>query len=165
MASMLDAYRLYLQAVARAYMDGHNLDPRQLDRLRIERTPGALQRRNLGGPPGRRAFRRSGASADRECRAGQFPSVHSRRHGAGSRIDFRPHTPMSPSRAFAHDLELTLYLLAARLRGSPLEPNALPDLREDHNRLDRSDALLLIEADRMTNSLNTLAEQIFRWRV
>jgi hypothetical protein len=64
---------------------------------------------------------------------------------------------------FSHDLELTVYLLAARLRGSPVAPDSLPNLREDYNRLSSSDTALLIETDRMTNSLNTLAEQIFRW--
>jgi hypothetical protein len=64
---------------------------------------------------------------------------------------------------FSHDLELTLYLLAARLRGSPVTPDKLPSLREDHNRLTGSDTALVIETDRMTNSLNTLAEQLFRW--
>ena len=45
------------------------------------------------------------------------------------------------------------------MRGSPA-PVSLPDLREDHRRLLESsvDALVGIETDRITNSLNTLAE-------
>jgi uncharacterized membrane protein YccC len=162
MASMLDSYRLYVQAVARAYMDGRAIDPRQLDRLRID---------------GRRARSNAETSVDRlgaepfadpvQVRVvnAALASSHRFIHAAmalEAGLTSAAHSDNS-FQAFAHDLELTLYLLAARLRGSPLEPNALPDLRQDYNRLDRSEALLLIEADRMTNSLNTLAEQIFRW--
>jgi hypothetical protein len=66
-------------------------------------------------------------------------------------------------KTFAHDLELTLYLLAARLRGSAVALESLPNLRDDHNRLAGADTGLMIETDRMVNSLNTLADQIFRW--
>ena len=47
----------------------------------------------------------------------------------------------------------------------------MPDLREDYNRLlETGDigveryALANVEADRLTNSLNTLSEQILRWQ-
>ncbi len=161
MASMLDSYRLYFQGVARAYREGL-AEPHQLDRLRIE---------------GRRARSNAETSVDRlgaepfadpsQVRVvnAALASCHRFIHAAmalEAGLTSAPH-PTESFQTFSHDLELTLYLLAARLRGSPLEPNALPDLREDHNRLDRSDPLLLIEADRMTNSLNTLTEQIFRW--
>ena len=73
-------------------------------------------------------------------------------------------------RTFSHDLEKALYFLAARLRGSAVAPGDLADLREDHNRLVRSGdslneryALVNVETDRLTNSLNTLAGQVFRW--
>jgi hypothetical protein len=78
--------------------------------------------------------------------------------------------PREAFRTFSHDLEKTLYFLAARLRGSPVAPDDLADLREDHNHLVRSGdilneryALVNVETDRMTNSLNTLAGQVFRW--
>ena len=60
-------------------------------------------------------------------------------------------------KTFSHDLELTLYFLAAGLRGSKVAPDSLPNLRDDHNRLNHSETAMIIEADRMTNSLNTLA--------
>ena len=44
MASMLDAYRLYFQAVSRAYLDGRAVDPHELDRLAHEGAAGALER-------------------------------------------------------------------------------------------------------------------------
>ena len=61
-------------------------------------------------------------------------------------------------------MELTLYYLAAALRGSPLAQSELPDLREDHHTLIYSGnspaeryTLVNIETDRVTNSLNTLS--------
>ncbi len=56
------------------------------------------------------------------------------------------------------------------LRGTRPPDNAFPNLREDHNRLvaigdphTERYALVNVEADRMTNSLNTLREQILGW--
>jgi hypothetical protein len=73
-------------------------------------------------------------------------------------------------RRFANDVEMTLYYLAAALRGSPLTRDALPDLREDHHALVHSGeslteryALVNVETDRITNSLNTLSEQLLEW--
>jgi hypothetical protein len=81
------------------------------------------------------------------------------------------HTPAVPARpaflAFAADVEETLSLLSAALRGRPVRQADFPDLREDHNQLLQSGdphaeryALVNIEADRSTNSLNTLREQV-----
>jgi hypothetical protein len=79
-------------------------------------------------------------------------------------------TPRDAFRTFSHDVERTLYFLSASLRGSPIHPGDLPDLREDHHALLRSGdsrveryALVNIETDRVTNSLNTLREQIIAW--
>ncbi|MEO7143403.1 MAG: hypothetical protein ABI165_07850, partial [Bryobacteraceae bacterium] len=79
-----------------------------------------------------------------------------------------------PARAafstFANHVELTLYYLASALRGSPITRESLPDLREDHRALvDSGDpltaryALVNVETDRITNSLNTLSEELLRW--
>ena len=65
---------------------------------------------------------------------------------------------------FADGVELALSYLAAVLRGSGMERHALPDLREEHHELARTgDGLVVVETDRITNSLNTLGEQVFRW--
>jgi hypothetical protein len=71
---------------------------------------------------------------------------------------------------FANDVDSTLYFLAAYLRGVPLRPGDLPDLREDHRALLRSGApdveryeLVNVETDRVTNSLNTLAGELIQW--
>jgi hypothetical protein len=65
---------------------------------------------------------------------------------------------------------LTLYHLAAALRGSPVAPDSLPDLREDHHALvhsagseDERYAFVNTETDRITNSLNTLSEELRQW--
>jgi hypothetical protein len=74
-------------------------------------------------------------------------------------------------RVFAADVSKILEALAAELRGSRAPLEKWPDLREDHRRLTGNPlsageqyALVNVEADRMTNSLNTLREQVERWR-
>ncbi len=73
----------------------------------------------------------------------------------------------APSRA---DVKTTLAGLAAELRRARPAGHKWPDLREDHRRLIQNPlgiyeqyALVNVEADRMTNSLNTLREQVERW--
>jgi hypothetical protein len=80
-------------------------------------------------------------------------------------------TPARPEfRTLANHVELTLHSLAHALRGSPLSRSDLPDLREDHHALvalggsaAERHALVNAETDRMTNSLNTLSEEVLRW--
>ena len=69
--------------------------------------------------------------------------------------------------AFTTDVEKTLELLAAALRGKHVHLNEFPDLREDYHVLVQSGdprieryALVNVEADRIVNSLNTLREQV-----
>ncbi len=82
----------------------------------------------------------------------------------------RPVPARQAFRPFANDVELTLYYFAAALRGSPVSAEALPNLREDHNALVHSGdllteryALVNVETDRITNSLNTLSAELLRW--
>jgi hypothetical protein len=81
------------------------------------------------------------------------------------------HMPPMRTRAefgvFAEDVEKTVELLAKMLRGAKVRAKDFPDLREDHQRLLQADeakaeqyALVNVEADRITNSLNTLVEQV-----
>ena len=77
--------------------------------------------------------------------------------------------PREPFHKFARDVDTTLELLAAALRGSKVDPDDLPDLREDHHALIHSSesegtyALVNVETDRITNSLNTLRDEILHW--
>jgi HAMP domain-containing protein len=73
-------------------------------------------------------------------------------------------------RDFTHDVEKTLELLATALRGAKLNLRNMVDLREDHRRLVRATnsemtrhGLVNEETDRMTNSLNTLRQQVLQW--
>jgi len=81
-----------------------------------------------------------------------------------------PVAAREPFRRFADDVELTIDYLAAALRGSQIRAETLPDLREDHNALVRSGnalqdrhALVNVETDRITNSLNTLSGELLQW--
>ena len=63
----------------------------------------------------------------------------------------------------------TLSLLGTALRGGQVSARQFADLREDHHALLASldtdhPTLLADETDRITNSLNTLREQIMAWR-
>jgi hypothetical protein len=64
-----------------------------------------------------------------------------------------------------------LRLLAARIQRGKVPERDFPDLREAHLRLASSGdpqleryALSNVETDRMTNSLNTLREQVYAWK-
>ena len=71
----------------------------------------------------------------------------------------------------ANAVDTTLYLLSAYLRGkSTPHPNDLPDLREAHHALVTSGdsnveryALVNVESDRVTNSVNSLVVDVFNW--
>jgi hypothetical protein len=61
-------------------------------------------------------------------------------------------------------------LLASALRGARTTPRDFPDLREEHRLLVKERAstagpfdAINVEADRMTNSVNTMVEQITQW--
>jgi uncharacterized membrane protein YccC len=171
LASMLDAYRLYFQGVSRAYVDRLGGAPHEVDRLRMnarrsrsnaETSADRLSAEPQVDPDLLRLVNAMLASAHRFIHA-----VMSLEAGLASSHSAPPREAF---RTFSHDLEKTLYFLAARLRGSPVAPDDLADLREDHNSLVRSGdmlneryALVNVETDRMTNSLNTLAGQVFRW--
>ena len=168
LAAMLDGYRLYFQALSRAYIDAIHVDPRQLDRLRVA---GRRARSNLETSIDRLSAEPSADPAQLRLLNAMLASSHRFAHSAMALEAGQTFVvPGESFKPFAHDLELVLYLLAARLRGSPVARESLPNLREDHNRLahalgnsDSRNAWLAIETDRMTNSLNTLTEQVFGW--
>jgi hypothetical protein len=81
-----------------------------------------------------------------------------------------PVRPPDAFAAFANGVELTLYYLAAALRGSPVPSIQLPDLRDRHHNILESEveetgdySVINVETDRITNSLNTVAELVFLW--
>ena len=171
LASMLDAYQLYFQGVSRAYIDQLGGAPHELDRLRLNARRGRSNAETsvdrLGSEP------RVDPGVLRLANA-MLASSHRFIHAVMSLEAGLTRSQSAPARdaflTFSIDLEKTLYFLAARLRGSSITAASLADLREDHSRLIRSGdtlteryALVNVETDRMTNSLNTLAEQVFLW--
>jgi uncharacterized membrane protein YccC len=173
MARMLDAFRAYFRALRGAYEN-----PGSAGELALERTraAGRLARTNLEASVERLWAEPGASDAKVSAFAGMLASSHRLAYAvmaleaglAGS----HPVPPRPAFRRFADDVELTLYHAAAALRGSTtMTAASLPDLRADHRALVHSGdslteryALVNVETDRITNSLNTLVEQILRWR-
>jgi uncharacterized membrane protein YccC len=171
LAQMLDAYRIYFRAIREAYIQPDAPLSEELDRARM----GArLARSNFEA-----SFDRLSAEPGVSQRTtGSFgtilASTHRFVHAVMALDAGLSRTQPVPARdtflKFADDIELTLYYLASALRGSPLTAGDLPNLREDHHALVKSGhspaeryTLSNVETDRMTNSLNTLSEELMRW--
>jgi uncharacterized membrane protein YccC len=175
LARLLDAYRAYFQAVRDAYLHpGQESDPVFAARLERVRQAGRLARTTLEASVAR--LRLEPGVAARQLSKLQSILANSHRFiHAVMALEaglFRSRSvPARPQFAtFANDVDSTLYFLAAYLRGVPLRPGDLPDLREDHRALLRSGApdveryeLVNVETDRVTNSLNTLAGELIQW--
>ena len=170
MAEMLDASRDYVHAVISRFGSGA-VAPSALDGVRAG---------------WRRARSKAEASVDRICseprttsdQINLFNSMLASSHALvysimaleSALVRGETQTPDASLTQFTNDIELTLYILSAALRGSQSAAETLPKLRDDHqrmvevqSRLDREDDLVLIETDRITVSLNTLREQIMRY--
>jgi uncharacterized membrane protein YccC len=169
LAQMLEAYRAYFHAVAEAHLQCKPQNETELNRVRLA---ARLARSNME------------ASADR-LRA--EPGAHPEQISLLTAMLVNSHRFVRATMAlevvpvgaepvheefliFARDVEKTLEQLATALRGVKVVARHLPDLREDHHRLvDSADsemiryALVNEETDRMTNSLNTLREQVLQW--
>jgi uncharacterized membrane protein YccC len=172
LARLLDAYRAYFSAVVDALLRSDTTIPTELDSARLAarraRTNAVASVDRMQAEPGTRAeeialLQRMLATSHRfvhavmSVEATILPAV-------------RP--PVRPEfRTFAADVNKTLEGLAEELRRKRSISQKWPDLREDHRRLTESPgavaeqyALMNVEADRMTNSLNTMREQIEVWR-
>jgi uncharacterized membrane protein YccC len=167
-ARLLDAYRDYFHVIAEAYLKP-DTPPPSLDSTR---QAGRLARSNLEASADRLSAEpyRSQLTALNDILASSHRLIHALMALEAGLNQSNFVTPRDAFRAFSNDVEKTLYFLAASLRGSPIHPGDLPDLREDHHALLRSGdanveryALVNIETDRVTNSLNTLREQIVAW--
>jgi uncharacterized membrane protein YccC len=150
-AIMLDAFLDYFRAI------------RAGSGVEEKRTAGRLARSNLEASIGRAASE-PGVSAERMALANGM--MASSRRLAQSLISLEAAGVPHDARfgRFADDVGVTLEHLSQFLRGGKIEP--LPDLREDHYELVRSGdrhSLVNIEADRITNSLNTLSVQVLHW--
>ncbi len=165
-AQMLEAYRAYFHAVAGAQLQDNPRNETELDRVRL----GArLARSNmeasvdrLRAEPGTRREKIELLTA---MLANSYRFV--RAIMALEAVPIGAEPLREEFRDFARDVERTLEQLEAALQGEKLVVRDLPDLREDHYRLVHSAssrfALVNDETDRMTNSLNTLREQVLQW--
>jgi len=170
LARLLDAYRIYWQTVRDAYLNPDASYARELDRARQN---GRLARSNLEASAARLATEPGVSQARLTALSSILANSHRFIHAAmaleAGLYRSRPVPARAAFLAFANHVDATLYFLAAGLRGRPIEPSGLPDLREDHHTLLQSGdpkteryALVNIETDRITNSLNTLAGEIWR---
>jgi uncharacterized membrane protein YccC len=171
-ARLLDAYRAYFRAIRDSYIRQENFVPHDLDRTRMA---ARLARSNLEASAERLLAEPGTSRQTVEWLGGLLASTHRLIHALMSLeaglVSSHPVPPREAFRPFANDVELTLYLLAAFLRGSRLTREMLPDLREDHHALVHSGdalteryALVNVETDRITNSLNTISEEVLSWR-
>lgn len=168
-ASLLDAYRDYFRAIERAYLGEGG--PADLESARIAarraRSNAEASVDRLSGEPGTSPELISNVSS---IMASSHRLAHAMMALEAELSTSEPVPPRAEFRKFAHDVELTLYYLAAALRGSAIDRAHLPDLREDHHALVHAAhtpavryALVNVEADRITNSLNTVSEIVLRW--
>ena len=169
LARMLDAYRRYFRAVADRYVESADATASELDRARLEarRTRSTveasldrLRMEPIANAADIRALNAMLASSHR------FINATMALEGAH---DIAAIPRMAAMERFVKDVEKTLELLTQMLRGSCFPSRELPDLREDHNALlsalqAEKYPLLVDETDRITNSLNTLREQLLSWR-
>jgi uncharacterized membrane protein YccC len=172
LADMLDAYRDSLHAVRTAYLHPNHSYAVELDRAR---QAGRVARTNAEASVDR-VLAEPGISPERaQLLAAFLAGSHRLAHAIMSleagltTSDNAP--PRAEFRIFTHDAELTMHSLSAALRGSRLAAADLPDLREEHHALLAATgdqnlaryALVNTETDRLTNSLNTLSEQVLKW--
>jgi uncharacterized membrane protein YccC len=170
-AQLLDGYREYFHALVQRYQDPQNVPMVEVDRVRIK---SRLARSNLESAMDRLAGE-PGTTAEQMNRLNAIlASSHRYIHAAMALEAGGLQSPKVKPRAeflvFAADLEKTLEMLARRLRGERVPSKEFVDLRKDYTRLVQVGdaateryALVNVEADRITNSMNTMREQILEW--
>lgn len=168
LARLLDAYRAYFRTLSDAYILTGQTFAAELDRAR---QAARLARSNAEASVARLATE-PGVTAERIAKVNaMLANSHRFIHAAMSLEAGLERSRSAPARAefrtFANHVDLTLYYLAAALRGSKVSVEDLPDLREDHYALAHAGdpsqeryALVNVEADRIANSLNTLAGEV-----
>jgi len=169
MARVLDSFRVYFRALLENYATRSAAPAAALERAR---GAGRLARTNFEASV-ERATAEPGVPAETvHLLRAMVASLHRFSQAllaleaaiAASRA-----TPRPAFHTFASDLDHMLDRLASALRGSPVTSRDLPDLREDHHLLIHSPgsegvyALVNVETDRITNSVNTLAGEVLDW--
>jgi uncharacterized membrane protein YccC len=166
---MLARYRLYFNSVTEARLSAQSQDESELGRLRMS---ARLERSNLEACVGRLRVEPGTTSEQIDLLTAIMANSH-RFVRATMALETLPSAAGLARRefqVFASDVNKTLESLELALQGDKTALRHLPDLREDHRRLVNSSdsevsrhALINEETDRMTNSLNTLTEQVLQW--
>jgi uncharacterized membrane protein YccC len=156
-ARMLDSYREYFHQVRMG-------DPRSIDRARVA---GRRARTNLEASVARFVVEPGNSPGQMPALLALLANSHRMIHAmmaveAGLSIS-RSAGKCPEFHTLATDVEMTLGKLAGALRGAPLAPSAVPDLREDHESLLAAGGPESVETDRIVNSLNTLTLDVQRW--
>lgn len=172
LAQVLDCYRLYFRVVRDRFLQPEGVAASDLDepRLasRLARSNMQASMEKLMAEPG--ASTRSIASLNSILAAS-----HRLAHALMALEAGLNSGPQAVQRKaftdFANDVEATLFYLAGALRGSTISAADLPDLREAHHSLrypaqssPAPSQLVIVETDRITNSLNTIGVEMFKWR-
>ena len=173
-AEMLDAYRNYTHALAR-WNPADKFWMQELERVRRgARTARANLEASidrLGSEPGTTREQIARLSA---VLASSHRFIHALMALDAVFLQQPALASSPPLTNFLSKVETTLALLASTLRGARAPSKDFPNLREEHRLMvqsrtsDASSAMarfdsINIEADRLTNSVNTLAEQIIQW--
>ncbi len=171
LAQLLDAYRTYLAVVIRLGID-HTISPAEIERAR---RGARVARSNLQASVDRLSSEPGTTPAQMSHLTAILASSHRLAHAImalEALFSQQPGLTTSPPlKEFCSAVEKTLSLLAISLRGTRVMARDFPDLRKQYRKLTEipgsgatPSAQLFdpvnIEADRITNSLNTLAEQI-----
>lgn len=168
LARMLDAYRVYFRLVT-ARLASDPVLHRQLDTARLQ---ARRARSQLEVSIDRLRMEPVGKDEDLGVLNAVLASSH-RFINAAMALEGAHERALWPqtdaAKKFAQDVHKTLELLSATLRREQVSVRQFADLREDHHALVFSigiehHLLLADETDRITNSLNTLREQILAWR-
>jgi uncharacterized membrane protein YccC len=170
LADLFDAYRAYFGAVCDAYASpGPDAQPR-LDRVRLA---ARLARSNAEASLAR-LLSEPGVSEERVATLRKLLANSHRFVLAVMALEAglmrsAPAPVRESFRTFSQGVVTSLQQLADALRDKPVDPAAMPDLRELHGELVRAGdshfgrhALVNVETDRIVNSLNTLCEQVRR---
>jgi len=165
-ATMLEAYKKSFHEIVQAYLQPA-ADPRERDRARRNgRTARSNLQASLDRLSAEPGITTEEVSAWRAMLASSHRFAHAMMAMEAALPEKQEAPPKEEFRSFRDDVERTLDLVAAVLRGARVGKKEFPDLREDHNRLvaagggeDGRHGLVYVEADRLTNSLNSLRDQ------
>jgi uncharacterized membrane protein YccC len=173
-AEMLDAYRNYTHALSR----WNPVDESWMQELERARRGARSARANLEASIDRLGSE-PGTTREQLVRlSAVLASSHRFVHALMALDAIFSHQPALasslPLKNYLSKVETTLALLASTLRGVRVPAKDFPNLREEHRLMVQSRTTevnsatarfdsINIEADRITNSVNTLAEQIMQW--